>query len=171
LDLGCGYGRFTNILARQGYRIEGIDISPNLVAKARKIAKSEGINTKFKIGDIRKLPYKNDSFDVLICMWSVFAELPKEKDQIKSLKEMLRVLKDGGLAFLDLPEPQKIKTKTIIHFIGNIKGMSMFNHTKTTLKNLMTKIKQKNIESLLIILVVEIDYWLFYGNNPIFINL
>ena len=141
LDLACGYGRFTIPLAKQGYTIQGIDISPNLIAKAKRTAKNEGLNLKFQIGDMRKLPYDNDSFDSIICMWSAFIELSKEKDQIKALKEMLRILKKGGFAFLEMPKPEKTKEKVVISIIEEVEAVPMFRQNKTTLTKLMRVVK------------------------------
>lgn len=143
LDLACGYGRFTIPLAKQGYTIQGIDISPNLIAKAKKTAKREGLTLKFQIGDMRKLPYKENSFDSIICMWSAFTELLNDKDQIKSLKEMLRVLKKGGFALLEMPKPEKTKKRVAISIIEGVKAVPMYRQNKTTLTRLMSIIKPR----------------------------
>src|SRR3989338_3212642 len=58
LDLGCGYGRLTIPLAKEGYKIEGIDITPSFIKQAIKNAKKLKLDIKFRIGDIRKLPHK-----------------------------------------------------------------------------------------------------------------
>jgi ubiquinone/menaquinone biosynthesis C-methylase UbiE len=162
LDIGCGYGRFTIPLAESGYDIEGIDLSNNLLKKAKQDSKKKGLNIKFKLGDMRKLPYKDKKFDAVICMWSVFIELTKEKDQINSLNEMLRVLKKDGFAFIEIPKPQRkpknIRTKrknldskkiigrNIISIIDNVLANPMYLHNKTTILNLMKKIKPKKYE-------------------------
>ncbi|MBI4448740.1 class I SAM-dependent methyltransferase [Candidatus Woesearchaeota archaeon] len=49
LDLACGYGRFTIPLTKRGYDVEGIDISPNLIAKARASSKKERYYNSFTI--------------------------------------------------------------------------------------------------------------------------
>ena len=139
LDLACGYGRFTIALANQGYNIEGIDISLNLLKEAKKKAKKENLNLKFKLGDMRKLPYKDKSFDIIICMWSAFTELDKEKDQIKTIKEMFRVLDENGFALLEIPYSRKTKNKVIVLEIEGIVTRPMFVHNKITLRNLMKK--------------------------------
>src|SRR3989344_9181944 len=70
LDLACGYGRFTIPLARAGYNIEGLDLSPNLLKKAKNDARKEKLKIKFIEGDMTKLPYADGTFDTVICMWS-----------------------------------------------------------------------------------------------------
>ncbi len=48
------------------------------------------------------MPYANESFDKVICMWSVFNHLLTSKDQVKALNEMYRVLSQDGLAFIEM---------------------------------------------------------------------
>jgi len=114
LDLACGYGRLTIPLTKQGYKIEGLDISKNLLEEAEKRAKKEKLNINFRLGDMRKLPYNTNTFDAIICMWSAFIELPNKKDQIKALKEILRVLNKDGFALLEMCEEKNLENKAIV---------------------------------------------------------
>lgn len=119
LDLACGYGRLTIPLAKQGYSIQGIDITPLLIKQARKNAKKEKLKIDFRLGDMRKLPYSNSSFDVIICMWSSFIELRSKKDQLKMIREALRVLKNKGFVLIELPIPFKIKRPAQLMKLSN----------------------------------------------------
>jgi ubiquinone/menaquinone biosynthesis C-methylase UbiE len=155
LDLACGYGRLTILLAKQGYHIEGIDITPSLITEARKVAKRERVNTSFKVGDMRKLPYENESFDAIICMWNAFNELYKEKDQLHAIKEMLRVLRKGGFAFIEMryarivprryinkvagDEIRKVGRRITVGKTSGIESMPQYVHNKNTVKKLMKK--------------------------------
>lgn len=161
LDLACGYGRFTIPLVKLGYNVEGIDITPLLIKKAKQTAKKEKLNIKFILGDMRKLPYKKDTFDKIICIWSAFIELSNKKDQIKATKEMIRVLKEDGFVLLDIPLPKKstqiyknkkdgdefwIKGNVTLGKIGNIEKMPQYIHDKKTLSNLMKECKIKRFK-------------------------
>lgn len=152
LDLACGYGRFTIPLAKKGYNIEGIDITPGFIKKAKKDAKKEKLNIRFRLGDMRKLPYRDNNFNKIICMWSAFIELHAKIDQIKAIKEMKRVLISGGFAFIDMPIPKKayltyknqkdgdkyfVKGKVTLGRIGNLEKMPQYIHDKFTLTALM----------------------------------
>lgn len=107
LDVGCGFGRFTIPLAKAGYEMQGVDITPILIKKAKELSHKAKMNIKFIVGDMRKLSYKNSEFDAIICMWSVFVELINKKDQLKALSEMLRVLRENGMAVIEMPLPMK----------------------------------------------------------------
>ena len=53
LDLCCGIGRHSLELARRGYRVVGVDLTQEYLAKARKQAESEGLNIEFVRNDMR----------------------------------------------------------------------------------------------------------------------
>src|SRR3989344_1416584 len=140
LDLACGYGRFTIPLAKEGYNIEGLDISPNLLEEAEKRAKKEKLNIKFRLGDMRKLPYNTNTFNAIICMWSAFIELPNKKDQIKALREMLRVLNKGGFAFLEMREEENLENKAVISIIDDTESMPMYGQNRKTMTQIMKRL-------------------------------
>jgi SAM-dependent methyltransferase len=103
LDVGCGYGRITLPLARLGYAVEGVDLSPNLIDAAREAAARAGLVVEFSVGSMTSLPHDADSFDVAICLWSAFHELLEEDEQVSALRELSRVLRPGGFALIEGP--------------------------------------------------------------------
>jgi ubiquinone/menaquinone biosynthesis C-methylase UbiE len=143
LDLACGYGRLTIPLAKCGYNVQGIDISADLISFARRSAKNEGLKIRFKLGDMRKLPYDENSFDNIICMWSAFIEIIREKDQITALRQMLRVLDESGMALLEMPPPKRKKERVIVTDIDGIESPPMYMHDKSTMKSLMQILKPR----------------------------
>ena len=57
LDLGCGTGWTSRFLARAGYTVTGVDIAPEAVAEARRLAASEGLDqVEFLVADYESLP-------------------------------------------------------------------------------------------------------------------
>jgi 2-polyprenyl-3-methyl-5-hydroxy-6-metoxy-1,4-benzoquinol methylase len=55
LDVGCGYGRIGIPLARAGYAVEGLDLSPNLIDAARETAEAEGVDIGLAVGSMTAL--------------------------------------------------------------------------------------------------------------------
>jgi ubiquinone/menaquinone biosynthesis C-methylase UbiE len=102
LDLGCGWGRLTLALAREGYHVTGIDLSENLINYARQQSTETGLNVCFDVGSMLDLPYPDTSFDKIICMWGVFNHLLTVADQVTAMNEMYRVLATGGAAFIEM---------------------------------------------------------------------
>ena len=89
LDLACGSGTTSNMLARDGYKVCGMDISSLFMEKA--VAK-KGPNLKFICGDILKIPFKDETFDcVSICL-----AIEHLTDIPQALNEMIRVTKTHG---------------------------------------------------------------------------
>jgi len=154
LDIGGGYGRITIPLAKMGYQIDGIDLSPNLLKEAKQQAKIANLKLAFKVGDMRNLPYKDESFDIVICMWSTFSYMLIKEDQIQAITEMYRILKKNGLIIINLPidTKNKINGGTFIKpniLKKDIMGVEhiVYLHTKETLNNLLQNLKNiKNYE-------------------------
>lgn len=96
LDLGSGAG-FDAFLAAQRVgttgRVIGVDMTPEMVAKARENAKkSEYPHAEFRLGEIERLPVEDSSVDVIIS--NCVINLSPDKETV--FKEAFRVLKPGG---------------------------------------------------------------------------
>ncbi|RJP64726.1 MAG: methyltransferase domain-containing protein [Candidatus Abyssobacteria bacterium SURF_17] len=110
LDLCCGQGRHTLELARRGLRhVEGLDRSHYLIQKAKERAKSESLSVKFREGDARKLPYPADSFDAVLILGNSFGYFETLQDDLRVLKEVMRVLKPWGKVLIDIADGDYLK--------------------------------------------------------------
>jgi len=95
LELGCGTGLFTREFARSGARLTALDISPDLLAIARK--EVPAANVEFIEGNACAMPFPAGQFDCVVGS-SVLHHL----DPARALAECSRVLKPGGtLAFTE----------------------------------------------------------------------
>jgi arsenite methyltransferase len=97
LYVGCGVGTSPCYLVKKyGCRLVGIDISEEMVERARKRAKKEGIEnrTEFRVADAQELPFKDGTFDAVFCE-SVLAFVP---DRQGAVDEFARVLVNEGYA-------------------------------------------------------------------------
>lgn len=94
LDIGCGYGRLAEEIAKLHPHvfIYGIDIAPTFVDLFDQRLKKNG---KALVGDMKQLPFKDNYFDYIYIVAS-FMYLENEKDQEKGMKEIFRALKHGG---------------------------------------------------------------------------
>lgn len=110
LDLCCGQGRHLFALAGLGFhRLEGLDRSHYLIQKAKARAKKEGFAIKFREGDARKLPYPSDSFDGVMILGNSFGYFDVPEDDLRVLKEVLRVLKPSGRVLIDVADGAFLK--------------------------------------------------------------
>lgn len=97
LDLGCGAGHGSNMLAKKYRKVVGVDISEDAVA----YAKSNWAlpNIEFVVGDSMNLFFPDNTFDV-VASFEVFEHLT---DWRKFLSEIKRVLKPNGLVYISTP--------------------------------------------------------------------
>ncbi|MHC0067063.1 methyltransferase domain-containing protein [Nostoc sp. UIC 10890] len=93
LDVGCGIGGSSRILARDyGFAVTGITISPQQVKRAQELT-PDGLNVQFAVDDAMALSFPDASFDVV---WSIEAG-PHMPDKSIFARELMRVLKPGGV--------------------------------------------------------------------------
>lgn len=99
LDVGCGAGVTALKLAEKGYDVSGIDIAPNMIRWAQTQAQQRKIACDFRVGLAEKLPYQDQTYDVLLAL----GLLGNILDDQPALNEMTRVLKPGGRLILTMP--------------------------------------------------------------------
>ncbi len=94
LDIACGTGLSTfSLVDYLGTGdVHGVDLSSDMVRKAAENADEIGYDIKFKEGDVEKLPYPDDMFNMVISNMS-FQFFP---DKLRALKEVHRVMSPGG---------------------------------------------------------------------------
>lgn len=92
LDIACETGAATLPLARLGAIATGLDMTPHLLDEARARANDEGLTIRFDQGLAEKLPYPDESFDIVMSMFG--AMYSSKPDRV--VAEMFRVLKPGG---------------------------------------------------------------------------
>lgn len=88
LDLCCGHGELTAMLADAGVEVTGLDFSPEMLALARERAP----RARLVEGDAGALPFEDGSFDAVVCNFGMM-HLP---DQPRALGEIARVLRPDG---------------------------------------------------------------------------
>ena len=94
LDLCCGQGRHIMELARRGYtNLFGVDRSHYLIARAKNVARQNGLAVTFREGDARKLRFADDKFDVVYLAGNSFGYFESAEDDIAVLAELRRILK------------------------------------------------------------------------------
>lgn len=101
LDMPCGQGRHSVILAKSGYTVTGVDLSKTILCLAEKLIKKEKVNVRLIRNDMRKIHFKNE-FDAVINLFTSFGYFAREKENIKVLKNINRALKPKGKFVLDL---------------------------------------------------------------------
>jgi ubiquinone/menaquinone biosynthesis C-methylase UbiE len=104
LDAGCGPGTYGIILAQEGNEVVGLEISPQATQVAGQRASEKKVNFLPVVGDLERLPFKDNSFDICFCGW-VLHHFP---DTSASVAELSRVLKPGGKIALAEPNESNV---------------------------------------------------------------
>lgn len=93
LDVGCGAGFFSILLAKEGHQVTGIDLTSDMIANAKKLAKEENVEATFLVMDAEKPEFEDETFDLVISR-NLTWTLPHAEE---AYREWKRVLKPGGL--------------------------------------------------------------------------
>lgn len=98
LDLGCGSGRHTVYLAKEGFRAYGTDISATGLANAEQFLRQEGASAELKWSALDNIPYQDDFFDLVLAWESIHYGDYAFGRRVGG--EIFRVLKSGGRLFI-----------------------------------------------------------------------
>ena len=99
LDLGCGNGRHTELLADYGAAAVGIDVSRGLLSTAKRRQRDRGFAAAFCQGDAATLPFAEATFTQILYV-ATLHHLRPESTRRESLAELGRLLQPGGVALV-----------------------------------------------------------------------
>ena len=156
LDIGCGSGIQTVVMAAHADEVTAVDISKELIDLARKRCASRS-KVIFLVEDACKLPFPDNSYDGIISYGDVLSHIVEGYE--KALSEMARVIKPGGwisfevdnkwnLALLYLPREFKeaCKVKGKGHDTRGWQGMFFKTFTPSELKGLLKRFHLEVVE-------------------------
>src|SRR5688572_21669855 len=112
LDIACGEGYGTNMLADKADHIHAVDINANAIEHASKVYGTKK-NISFTTGSVENIPLPDKSVDVIVSFETI--EHINEEIQKKFLVEAKRVLKPGGLMILSTPDKKNYSDRYNYH--------------------------------------------------------
>jgi SAM-dependent methyltransferase len=113
LDVGCGAGRFCRIAADRGAQIAGLDATAALI----EIARERTPDGDFRVGDMERLPWGEDSFDVVTGFNSFFFAA----DIVRALREARRVARPGAsIAITVFGRPERCESTPVFASLGQL---------------------------------------------------
>jgi ubiquinone/menaquinone biosynthesis C-methylase UbiE len=126
LDFGCGTGENIVPLAERGARVIGMDISPDLIALARKRLNDAGLEARLEVGSAYDTGLPDESVDVVFCI-----ALIHHLDIARVVTEMRRILVPGGAVILQEP----VRFSRVYSFLRGLlpahEDISEFEHPLT----------------------------------------
>ncbi len=105
LDLGCGEGYFARHLKRRGaLSVQGMDLSSEMIDRAREQEEDEGLGIEYRVGDAATLDtFPDESFDLVVAVF--LFNYMNRKEMTRTMAEIKRVLKTGGRFIFAVPHP------------------------------------------------------------------
>ena len=98
LNVGCAHGP-DFVPFKESFELHGVDYSAEMLKLAQKYAEKYQFKVELREADARHLPYTNDFFDFAIAV-TVYHHIEDSEGRMQALKELRRVLKPGGEAFI-----------------------------------------------------------------------
>ena len=152
LDLACGPGVMIKGLRERNYRVTAIDAAPDMVALAKEVAGNDPQVT-CEVGDAYALSVPDNSFDIVTAMGLI----EYLDDEPKYLKEMNRIIKQGGTAIITYPNvwsPWRIWNR-FLRFVARPGKKPLLLHREYTKKRTIEQFKDHDFD------VHEVMYYNF----------
>jgi 2-polyprenyl-3-methyl-5-hydroxy-6-metoxy-1,4-benzoquinol methylase len=112
LDMGCGRGRHSLLLAKEGYRVTGVDLSSRAIETARrKAAESNITNVRFLTGNMST--WQGRPFHIVCNLFTSFGYFEDDDDNLRVIRNMQSNLKEGGFLVMDYLNPEAVQRNLV----------------------------------------------------------
>lgn len=150
LDIPCGYGRLTNILAQKAKKIVGVDINKDFLHIAKQHSFKYAILPTYVKEDIRTFQYIH-KFDAAIVAFNSFG-IFNDVDNELFIKNLSSNLKDKGRFMIEILNPEYFSSDTckeFKHLIGNLQVVDQVNyqHDQQILSAKRTYVRSGNVKT------------------------
>ncbi len=108
VDLGCGTGSLTLLMARRGYEMIGIDQSPDMLACARQKSEKASTPVQFLNQDMTAFKLFRPA-DAMVCLMDSVNHVTRLRDLKRMLERVHRYLNPGGAFIFDINTPYKLE--------------------------------------------------------------
>ena len=142
-DLGCGIGRHTVYLARQGFQVDASDVSVEGVRETKRWLNEEGLEARLLLADLATLPYDDGAFEAVVAVNVIYHAY---RDGVEAcLDEVRRILSPNGLFFVtfnsttseDFGKGRKVDDNTYVKVGGVEDGIPHYYVDRNELDRLM----------------------------------
>jgi SAM-dependent methyltransferase len=159
LDLTCGTGAQSIDLARRGYRVTASDLSPAMLAEARR--KARGLDIRFRRGDMRSV--RRGRFDAAISIFNAVGHLAPD-DFEQTMRNVRRNLEPGGLYVFDILNLEFMRR-------GGFKSYPFFDIARTVDGSLHVRLNANRLDRRSGVMHVRQRLWIQHGfEQPIVVD-
>jgi SAM-dependent methyltransferase len=108
LDLACGAGRHSILLAEKGFSVTGVDLSQNLLSIAKGKSRALGLNIEFLKGDLRNFEI-DKKFEMVVNLFTSFGYFITDEDNFNVFKIAYRQLAPNGVFVFDFLNSEYVR--------------------------------------------------------------
>ncbi len=138
LDVGCGFGRFSELMAGHGATVLGIDVSEYAIGQAKTKDNHEG-RLSFSVMNALEMDF-DSQFDKILCFH--FVEHLTVADGRTLLRNLHRALKSGGTLVLGLPIDDGQSVRRAVHVLAKRRAWRHLGHlTSYTVRGIRTEVR------------------------------
>jgi SAM-dependent methyltransferase len=127
LDLACGSGRHARYLGQRWWT-SGVDLSETLLG----IAQRNGIPARLVRADIRELPYRQSSFDLVVNLFTSFGYFETDAEHERVIQDIRRVMTAGGTFVLDFFNARRVEEQLVPYDESSIAGRKVEQRREIT---------------------------------------
>jgi len=148
LEVGVGTGKNMEFYPERGRNVTAIDISPKMLARAKRRAEIQQCEAKILCADVQNLPFPDNSFDTIISTF-VFCSVP---DPERGLREIARVCRPGGQAlFIEHVRSEKPFVGLLMDLLNpltrHLMGFNINRRTVQTMERVLGRVEVINLRS------------------------
>lgn len=135
LDAACGTGRHAILFASWGLKVFGLDVSKDMIAKARQTAAEAGIDVDFRTGGIEEADSEfSVEFDAVTCIGNSLPHVRSQKELKQAFVSLRNVLKPGGLILLQLRNYHRViaREEKFMHLNTRVENGKEFLYLRMT---------------------------------------
>jgi SAM-dependent methyltransferase len=122
LDLASGPGRHAIALARRGFDVTAVDLSPTLLRHARSEAAAAGVAIDFIESDMRAIEFDGE-FELGVQLFTSFGYFTDENDDMLVLRRVRQALRSGGFYALDLINEEYLRRNLVAKSTRSVDGL------------------------------------------------
>jgi SAM-dependent methyltransferase len=127
LDLACGSGRHARFLGQRWWT-SGIDLSEVLLG----IARRNDTPARLVRGDIRALPYRDSTFDLVVNLFTSFGYFEADEEHELVIRDLARVIAPQGTFVLDYLNAERVRGQLVAYDEKNVGGRIVEQHREIT---------------------------------------
>jgi 2-polyprenyl-3-methyl-5-hydroxy-6-metoxy-1,4-benzoquinol methylase len=139
LDMACGAGRHSILLAKKGFDVTAVDLSANLLKVAKQAASEAGVNVNFIRSDLRDFSI-DINFDLIVNLFTSFGYFEDDEENFKIFKNVYQHLKPTSYFVLDYLNRYFVEQHLVNFSVDKVPGGDIIQERSINEKRVVKKI-------------------------------